>query len=781
MSEQFARVDAAVSTNARLVRFGTFELDSCSGELKRNGRRVPLQDQPARALCLLASRPGQLVTRDELRQALWSADTFLEFDTALNIVVTKVRHALGDVAASPRFIETVPKRGYRFIADVREGETAPATNSADETESVPRRRFTDGIDRSVDAGARRVSRARLARWLAGTLILAGVSVAASHFWRPDRMTKPAEPPVMQLEVNLGPGVSLRTGPGPSIAISPNGKRLAFVSDGRLMTRRLDQRDSMPLRGTDGLTSFFFSPDGESVAFVAHGKLRRLALDGTSVVTITDAPEGRGGSWAEDGAIVFAGIFGGLMRVTSRGGPAEPLTRLEPNEFTHRWPQFLPGGHAVLFTSNTTPTWWSRGRVEALSLAYGRRSCFRTSPLRRFGADANGNGYLTFVRNGVLLAAAFDPIRLELTGQPFPVLDDVAYDNTGAAHVDLSRTGTIVARTQTQFRLAWLESSSSIRVFGKPGNYEAPALSRDGTLVAYSSTGDLWVYDVLRDVRTQVTKGLAVTRPKHWTPDDRFIVFSTPEGIWRARPDGANPQLVVPAAPPRVRVASSSASDRHGQSPCFSRGDDGHRLAVGPLDHSRRPRRHPRGGARGVPPNRRGRKGVRPLTGRPMGSLCRERERWTIRRFRARVSRRRTPVEGLRWRRRISTVVCVAVHTLLRGRRPTDGGPLLRQRYGVHSRQAARVVAATARGRTRTESLSLFGVCGRQPRRRSGSRGRVGTGTRDVISRSGSTPSPTSGTACRPAADLKKSIAEQSAHEHRVTAASHPSARRVPQL
>ena len=247
MSEQFARVDAAVSTNGRLVQFGTFELDSCSGELKRNGRRVPLQDQPARALCLLASRPGQLVTRDELRQALWSADTFLEFDTALNIVVTKVRHALGDVAASPRFIETVPKRGYRFIADVRQArETVPA-KSDDETE-LARPLFAEGIDRSISAGAQPVSRARLTRWLAGTLLLAGVLLAASRFWRPDRMTQPAEPPVMQLEVSLGPGVSLRTGPGPSIAISPNGKRLVFVSDGRLMTRRLDQRDSIGSQG-----------------------------------------------------------------------------------------------------------------------------------------------------------------------------------------------------------------------------------------------------------------------------------------------------------------------------------------------------------------------------------------------------------------------------------------------------------------------------------------------------------------------------------------------------
>lgn len=567
MGKQSARVVGGVGPVVTLVRFGTFELDPSSGELKRNGRRVPLQDQPARALSLLVSRPGQLVTRDELRQALWPTDMFLEFDTALNIVIAKVRHALADVAVSPRFIETVPKRGYRFIADVHEaGDRSLATAPEVEPTAVEDPRFAGDADRSVSVG--RSGAVRFSGWIAAALLLASVS-AAVYFWRFNWMPRTAEAAVMQLEVSLGPDASLRSAPGPSIAISPNGERLVFVSNNRLMTRRLDHRVSTPLVGTEGVTTFFFSPDSRSLAFVADGKLRRLALDATSVVTIADAPEARGGSWAEDGTIVLSDVSGGLMRVPV-GGPAEPLTRLEPNEFTHRWPQFLPGGRAVVFTSHTAPTWWTRGRVEALSLADGRRKLLQDrATFGRFVADAHGNGYLTFMRGSTLLAAAFDPVRLELAGEPFPVLDDVAYDNTGAAHVDLSRTGTIVARTQTRFRLAWLESSGAARAFGEPGDYEAPALSRDGSLVAYSSVGDLWVYDVRRDVRTQVTKGLAVTRPKHWTPDDRFIVFSTPEGIWRGRPDGgALPQLMLPAAPPRVRVASSSASASGGSRLAF---------------------------------------------------------------------------------------------------------------------------------------------------------------------------------------------------------------------
>jgi DNA-binding winged helix-turn-helix (wHTH) protein/tetratricopeptide (TPR) repeat protein len=103
----------------RLVRFGTFELDVDAVVLRRHGRRVPLQEQPARILVVLVSRPGQLVTRDELRQLVWSDDTFVEFDASLNAAITKIRRALGDSASAPRFIETVPKRGYRFLADVQ--------------------------------------------------------------------------------------------------------------------------------------------------------------------------------------------------------------------------------------------------------------------------------------------------------------------------------------------------------------------------------------------------------------------------------------------------------------------------------------------------------------------------------------------------------------------------------------------------------------------------------------------------------------------------------------
>src|SRR5262245_46458144 len=101
------------------IKFGPFELDLRSGDLKRNGQRERLQGQPAQLLVVLVSRRGELVTREELRAQLWPEDTFVDFDHGLNNAVNRIREVLGDSAASPRYIETIPRRGYRFIANVQ--------------------------------------------------------------------------------------------------------------------------------------------------------------------------------------------------------------------------------------------------------------------------------------------------------------------------------------------------------------------------------------------------------------------------------------------------------------------------------------------------------------------------------------------------------------------------------------------------------------------------------------------------------------------------------------
>src|SRR5262245_37699639 len=114
----------ATSLSPQLVRFGSLSLDLRSGELTRNGRRLLLSEQPFRILTLLVRQPGTLVTRDDLCRALWTDNTFVDFEHSLNAAMRRLRAALGESATSARFIETLPRRGYRFIADVEDGATA---------------------------------------------------------------------------------------------------------------------------------------------------------------------------------------------------------------------------------------------------------------------------------------------------------------------------------------------------------------------------------------------------------------------------------------------------------------------------------------------------------------------------------------------------------------------------------------------------------------------------------------------------------------------------------
>src|ERR1700728_4192903 len=109
---------AGVVPNGRLYRFGPFELNTREESLARNGTRVKAQDLPYRLLVMLLERPGEIVTREEVRQRLWPENTFVEFDSSLGVAIRKVRDALNDDADSPRYVETLPRRGYRFVAPV---------------------------------------------------------------------------------------------------------------------------------------------------------------------------------------------------------------------------------------------------------------------------------------------------------------------------------------------------------------------------------------------------------------------------------------------------------------------------------------------------------------------------------------------------------------------------------------------------------------------------------------------------------------------------------------
>ena len=132
------------SPASRTVRFGIFEADLVAGTLRKNGTRLRLQEQPFQLLVLLLERAGDVVTREELRQKLWPSDTFVDFDHGLNTAVNKVREALGDSASSPRYVETLARRGYRFLAPVEHSAAALGqVAAAQQSEAIPVQRRSD--------------------------------------------------------------------------------------------------------------------------------------------------------------------------------------------------------------------------------------------------------------------------------------------------------------------------------------------------------------------------------------------------------------------------------------------------------------------------------------------------------------------------------------------------------------------------------------------------------------------------------------------------------------
>ncbi len=403
----------------------------------------------------------------------------------------------------------------------------------------------DAIAAPKDSGATQAAPASTSKllWAAGAVAAATTLIAvvmAFGWWR---STRPVERPLVRLDVDLGPDVSLSSYAGADAILSPDGTRIVYVSQGRPFTRRLDQPNATELAGTDGAWAPFFSPEGQWVAFFTAGKLQKISVEGGSAITLCDAPNGFGGSWGEDGNIIAAlNSVGGLSRIPSAGGPATPVTDLQSGENTNRWPQILPGGKAVLFTASAPTGTFDGANIEVISLAD-----HRTKTLVRGGTFGRylPSGHLVFVNQGTLFAVPFDVDRLEVHGTPAPVLDQVSYNAAqGSAQLDFSQNGTLIYRSGGAggglLTVAWLDATGKTQpLLAKPGNYRRPSLSPDGQRLALESGTDIWVYDWQRDTMTRLTFTGNAYDPL-WSPDGRYIAFLTvEEGMDVIRSDGSS--------------------------------------------------------------------------------------------------------------------------------------------------------------------------------------------------------------------------------------------------
>ena len=398
-------------------------------------------------------------------------------------------------------------------------------------------------------------------WMISAAALTIAAVAAPLAYR--QFTRQAAPPVLRLSVDLGEDAAIEPRRGASMALSPDGSRLVYVTGqpmtrSRLALRRLDQPKATPLDGTEGAEAPFFSPDGKFICFFADGKLKKLDAGGGAPATLCDVPSQREGSWGDDDNIVLAATNrSGLSRVPSSGGTPQLITEPDPKrgEDTHRYPQVLPGAAAVLFVNGIDST--GEGSIEAQSFKTGKRTTL--VPAGAYGRFLP-SGHLVYMHRGTLFAAPMDLRRLELTGPPVPLLQDVGFHpGTGTAGFTFSQSGMFVyvaASPDDQLRpIGLMDEKGKLELLPlAKARYTHPRVSPDGTRMAVTieegTAAKIWIYEwsSQRFSRLAVPNGNS-ERPV-WAGDGRHLVFLSDTqapgpGIYRIRADGAGaPQRLM---------------------------------------------------------------------------------------------------------------------------------------------------------------------------------------------------------------------------------------------
>ena len=369
---------------------------------------------------------------------------------------------------------------------------------------------------------------RIWPWAAivATAVVAGL---AAWLWR-----QPAERPT-PLAAAIVLGTDAGTNTIERFALSPDGRRLAFVApddNGRavLWVRPLDTVSAQPLAGTDGARSPFWSPDSQSLAFSADGSLKKIAASGGTVVTLA-APSGLGGTWGDDGTIIYTHQgTRELFRVSANGGTPVQLTRTPAGAVSNTayFPSFLPGGGTFIYLRARS--------VYARSLDGTSEKLL----LENVGNAKFASGHLLFLRERTLMTQPFDPRSLVLSGTAVPVADRILInDGSGAGAFTVSGTGLLLFQTAASkvSRLTWLDRTGrQVGMVGGPDEYGEASLAPDGQSVVASiynrgaSDRDIWLLDTRRGVRTRVTSGPEDDSDPLLSPDGLRLAYSSRTGL-----------------------------------------------------------------------------------------------------------------------------------------------------------------------------------------------------------------------------------------------------------
>jgi Tol biopolymer transport system component len=442
----------------------------------------------------------------------------------------------------------------RLIGRCLEKETKRRLRDIGEAQIVLEEAFTPRIEPRQES--EQAARGRPWRWV---LASAGLVVIALGVWAWMTLRgRDTLPLVTRMTVNLPAGheLDLEGGAMP-LAVAPDGRRLAYVARGtgrrQLHVRELDAFEARSIAGTENARHPFFSPDGRAVAFFADGKLKRVSIDGGSPVIVCDAPlAGHGGTWGDEGTIVFDPGASGLMRVAAGGGKPELVKSQNPeiDGGNLLWPHLLPGGRGLLAT---------RGGNISAALAV---LSFETGTWREIGRGFQAQylppGFILFhasaVREGELHVIPFDLATLATTGPPVSVLDGVFRPPAGGGiYFAAAAGGTLVFARGGQARTLVRVDRNGRRtpLLDERRGFRLPSVSPDGRHVAVTidpRPSEVWVYDLARRAGARISTEGHSLGPR-WTADGRRIAWSGgPEGdrgsYWRAADGSTAAELLL---------------------------------------------------------------------------------------------------------------------------------------------------------------------------------------------------------------------------------------------
>jgi Tol biopolymer transport system component/DNA-binding winged helix-turn-helix (wHTH) protein len=516
-------------TDTRLVgeeiRFDTFALDLRAGELRKEGRRIKLQEQPFRVLFLLLERAGDVVPREELRQKLWPADTFVDFDHGLNSAVARLREALRDSADTPRFIETVAKRGYRFIAPLITAQPSVATtnSSCAEGETLI---GTRGSGKILILGS------------IGLVLFALIAIWAIARPSPDTQ-------LTRLEVV--PLIGSR-GFQATPAFSPDGTLVAFrqsdgANDTGIHAAVVGVEKSIQLTNDPGDCCPNWSPDGRQIAFTRYSDqfasiFTVPALGGTEH-RVYRGPVSMGAalSWSPDGSVLAFSQGGASDRTRSwisvlslADSSTRTLTSPPAGSLDHE-PAFSPDGAQIAFIRSTVAGVSNDVFVMRAAGGEAKRLTFDNCPIMGPPAWTSDSREIIFSSNR---GAATGLWRISATGgAPRPVAGPVGQANWPS--IAARGHSLVYEQAVSKFNI-WRLDLRDAKHHDKPpsavisdkGAKMRPELSPDGKKIAFESDRlgfwDIWTCDVEGTNCDQITSLHGTAGRVRWSPDGHYIAF-----------------------------------------------------------------------------------------------------------------------------------------------------------------------------------------------------------------------------------------------------------------